>query len=751
MKFLQQSAFRALHEGNSEARFIYLDGMPQRPEEEADKLKAQQEALTEIELNMVEKIENLGWNQKIPSVSPVYINGLSEVYMSVVSNQGQDASLGHIDKHVMTLPTRFKGSNARSGREIDEAAILDTYGMSLEDLTSRLNAVAVSRAERSTVLYEEETEPTGIDLSEPDTGEPTGVDLGGGDADEPTGIDLGAGEVLTDDNLHEFIAQIQVPEGVTLLDGIRTSYPPKLAFTTVINGRTEEFYVTLQPGMTVADFEAKIQENLDWFESKDAVNPDPSTYSLDDVAAEMGLEEPAVIDPINPDPSTYDLDDVAAEMGLDEPADTTEAVNEADSRLERFTDLLAKIEEAGGVYRGPEVEDIQKELKEGGFYNGAIDGIAGNGTRGALEKAITAIESSVTPEEIEQFEADGVLVTAKETTFMRRGKEVTATVVDHVQQYFLHEHGVKPAYHEILMVNPQTGETEALPDGPYEKRTQRIDRATGRQVGGPIITRTAEGLRLDQLNEQFARGELVATLRTSTNADKNESLSPRDRFERAKGRVIQDEVLLDGSTAVDVDYPSTDTIKEVIDKLLTQPKVAEFFESQGIDTSDHKAVAPYLYQEIGGTKTPIGDKFLIFCGTEVGIVTEPQDLLIDPQVHYNGQPCGGSVTCPAFVDLAPPSRPRGPNVPTMEPQDPETPDTPGRECRPAVRCGASGKEYNVIQCKALNGNYWSTTQWLNPTGETCSNGDSGDGDGCNGCNATSGADATEGTASGGLG
>ena len=61
----------------------------------------------------------------------------------------------------------------------------------------------------------------------------------------------------------------------------------------------------------------------------------------------------------------------------------------------------------------------------------------------------------------------------------------------------------------------------------------------------------------------------------------------------------------------------------------------------------------YLYQETSGTKIPLGDNFLIRCGTTIGVLNREVVLSADPEVFFNGEPCGAAHLCPAYIELPP--------------------------------------------------------------------------------------------------
>jgi hypothetical protein len=172
MKFLHQSAFSAHNRAYSEARFIYEVGNgADAAAEAAERAAEQAEAVSLLEASLRDMILELGTGN-IPTESPVYIRNNQ---LMLVANGFRR------DQTILTLPTSQRPGPGQV-QEVNESAILETYGVSLENLEVRLNAIAETSGERGEL---------GGGVNSGPLGEPELGDNSGALADPEAGVNSG--------------------------------------------------------------------------------------------------------------------------------------------------------------------------------------------------------------------------------------------------------------------------------------------------------------------------------------------------------------------------------------------------------------------------------------------------------------------------------------------------------------------------------------------------------------------------------
>ena len=461
-----------------------------------------------------------------------------------------------------------------------------------------------------------------------------------------------------------------------------------------------------------------------------------------------------------------------AELGLDEP-----------TYVPRTTfggvELAEFWHESGDAMR-PEAKTLQENLNILRAIDGlpaiAEDGKPGNGTQAAIRMARGIPEGQpITVADLESIGLDAeqaaeVVENRNRSyeAFAEQDENIYTPGAEHrsfddVYAFYEAQFGTQITLGDFVIVNTETGEERAVPTGQGEKRYQPITRhrqfvdgQLQRQWdthGQPFGRPTSAGRERDYLNGLLSSGthhvELSdeALKRLTTPDEEGGTATVNQEFAR------WDAESMDGFSEIEIE--GYDTVVGLIQEIKAQdPEAFEAIVGDLDPAQDWQEISRFLYlRSPDGYTVPIGTNGLIRCKWQIGLSQEPSPTQpTDPEVYYNGEPCGNAKMCPIITErnyhqfttpsgtpITPP-----PNVEISVPGQ-------GRRCTTDREC--RGNRIWVRQ-RCWDAGTWGANQSTPnfvQTSESCSNGDGdGDGGGCGGCGAGSGAGSGEGTGGDGL-
>lgn len=414
MKFLRKAG------SNYVSRFLQHAGRPANNPSGAEDVEVtpeQQAALNVLLGQLIGVVDEVTADDTVTVATgeePIYTDSDNNLVLGV--HRAGGFALGR-DRVVGALPTRLDNIGGTGIYSLDEVAVTETYGMSSEDLLTRLNAATVARLQTATVM----------DDPEAVTSAPEAI-VAALDKDAINTALAGADPAI-DERVHQVEYNAMASTYVVFTVGGGSILIPG-ADVTDAAGLTRAIYSEM--GLDAAEIAAAINPNAAAIAAfkgthglsgtiNNSKTPGNGLRSVPFAARKAFIAGlPAAVQAQITGGAPYKgtgiqnsnlvvfLNATPAASTAGAPATAPNAapnvVPNAPSRLIELDSYVAVIDNISGAQTVASIEaaikaepeakeftyDIQQDLKTLGLYTSSIDGLWGPGTRGALTKALTA-------------------------------------------------------------------------------------------------------------------------------------------------------------------------------------------------------------------------------------------------------------------------------------------------------------------------------------------------------------------------